>query len=532
MKYYVGEHLMSNNLDFINKVYEISNSYKIYYARIQNSKLEDLMRLARIKFNGEEYNDKLLGKFLIPLRFILYKVSTYLIPYNNLVEEKKMVELSNTLNSILSIYPEKQEYKVLFDLLSDCLNNNRNDISEYLSKNVIKYNSQAHAIVTKRELDDSQKKYIIMSTGVDNISFYSDNSFKNMRDTFDLVVFIGNENYFDYSFNNVPRAPVNYYVTLNMYSNTFTDNNMFSHFNGKSYYSTLYQGLHKKFIVEGDEKSALKDKTNISTNETVMYPNIEEPTISIGLLKEIIIKFNSESEEKRFINVVPIELTQNRFILLASHNKRYEVLTLEKNLEKKLLDDITTDDFLLVRNESEGTLIREVANEMFMDQNILIYRKRQQRLKEHLQKLVDKYSVEKLCLLLEKKGLITINELKIKNLLKEESFKLQNNQEFLKLLYILTGNNKEKAYKFFKSSRMLSNFHIQAGRKISKEIRGAINEADLTVLYENGTQKIELSQYKGASFNLEKIKSISSEHFKVPVSQEKKIIYAEDIGYY
>ncbi|WP_175991553.1 hypothetical protein [Bacillus sp. Marseille-Q1617] len=516
---------MSNDKG-LNKIYQLSSSYKINYIKVNNSLLNKIYKISREKFYSEEYNDELFGRFLMPLRFALYEISTSLKPYCEIIDEEELTELRNVLYTINSIYNDQEEYNQLFDLLLKIVSIKSNPILDYLKTNVINHSSQIHAVVTKREIEESQKEFVKKQTGVQTIEFYSEKAFKRTNLSFDFVIFIGNEKYFDYSFNSVPRAMVSYYLSYSIYDNKFENNNMFSHLNQASYYSTMYKGLTiaSNEIKNTDDENDL-DLTGNSEEliNTIPPANIEEPKVSSWVFQDIISKIDKH-EKTELIEIVPVELTQGRIILLAKKERKHEILTKGRRIEKRKLGSITTEDYLLIRNQSESTLIKTMADELFADENISEYRYLQKKLKKYLKKLVKKHGTEKLCRILKKKGLESINELKINHLLKDESFKLKNNKEYANFLLILTKGNEKTATKYYEASRKLAAFHIQAGRMISNELRRKIKEVDLSQLYETGSQIVELPEYKGASFTIERILEFKNEIFSVPLSQEKKII--------
>jgi hypothetical protein len=508
------------------KLYQLSSSYKINYIRVSNPLLNKIYKISRNKFSSEEYDNELFGRFLMPLRIALYEISTSLKPYNEILSEEKLKELEVVLNTINAIYNDQEEYSQLFDLLRNILSVENNPILDYLKTNVINHSSQSHAIVTKREIEEWQKDYIKRQTGVKSVEFYTEKAFKKINQCFDFVIFIGNENFFDYSFNSVPRARVCYFFSYNIYDNNFKNNSMFSHLNQASYYSTMYKGLtiNNREIINSYEENRLDPDMSL---EDITQANpvqiIEEPKVSSWVFQDIISKMDNH-EHSNLIEIVPVELTQGRIILLAKNERKHEILTRGRRLEKKRLESITTDDYLLIRNQSETALIKSIADELFVNQNILEYRNIQKKLKLNLKKLVEKHGTEKLCRLLKKKGLESISELKINHLLKDESFKLKNNKEYASLLFLLTKGKEESVNKYYNASRKLAAFHIQAGRMISNELRTKIKDLDLSPLYETGSQIVELPEYKGASFTLEKILNFKSESYTVPSSQEKKII--------
>ncbi|WEG18937.1 hypothetical protein PQ478_10745 [Alkalihalophilus pseudofirmus] len=509
-----------------NRYYQLSNSYRINYIRIDNPLLNKIYKISRPKFSGEEYDNELFGRFLMPLRFALYEMSTSLKPYCEIIEEDKLRELKNVVELINVIYKDRKEYSLLFDLLLKIVSSNNNPILDYLKTNVINHSSQTHAVVTKREIEESKKSFFKRQIGVQTIEFYSEKTFKGTNKFFDFVIFIGNEKYFDYSFNSVPRAKVSYYLSYSIYDNKFENNSMFSHLHQASYYSTMYKGLtitnNEIKNINGEEDLDFKGNSE-EPNDTIPSPNIEEPKVSSWFLQDIISEIDTQ-EQTVLIEIVPVELTEGRIILLANNERKYEILTKARRIEKRKLDSITTEDYLLIRNQSETTLIKTVADELFADENISEYRHLQKKLKKYLKKLDEKHGTEKLCRILNKKGLESINELKINHLLKDESFKLKNNKEYAKFLLILAKENEETATKYYEASRKLSAFHIQAGRMISNELRRKIKELDLSQLYETGSQIVELPEYKGASFTIERILDFKSEIFSVPLSQEKKVI--------
>ncbi|MCJ7987942.1 hypothetical protein MUB16_35415 [Priestia sp. OVL9] len=369
-----------NKLDFIEKVNQLSHSYTFNYVRISNPVLKELNRLAQSKFKSEDKDNELFERILTPLRHILYNMTTCLIPYCHLVDENKIHEMDKALSIINKVYSEKDDYSKLIELLRDSLKSEKNLITEFLQNNIILHASQKHAIVTKRDLDECQKLYISHITGVKNIYFYNERIFKKTFELFDYVIYVGNEGYFDYSFNNSPRGQSTYYITYDLYQNDFNDNSMFSHLNCESYYSTMYKGLKKnnKFIQHEKVNFSNEEIVEIEKNSEEVIQTIEEPTINKWVLKEIVSNFKIEREGVEKVEACPIELTQGRVIFLSKSGRRHEVLTEKGELSKKYLNQITLDEFLLIRNDSETSLIKSVADELFKKKILIItvgYRK-------------------------------------------------------------------------------------------------------------------------------------------------------------
>jgi len=519
---------MADQQNFLGKINRVSESYRINYVNIEFPLLKKLSQLAHNKFKSDEMDNILFSDFLIPLRSFLFNVSTSFASYSNILNAKKSEELNQIISKIISIYPEKLEYQKINSLLNEVLNYDGNKVSDYL-KEYINHSSQKHAIVTKQEIDSFHKEYLMKLTGVSNIEFHTENSYKRNKNIFDYVFFVGNESFFDYSFNSTPKSIIMFYISYDIYNNDFNDNSMLCHLGVNGFYSTMYKGLTKF-----NHRISVKDEelfeSEISANEELDLPiKLEVPLINNKLVENYVFNLNTKETSSERIEVVPVELTSSRFILLSANDKKYEVLSNNNIFEKKSLKHLKIGDFLVLRNQSESTLIRDVADEMFQSLDIQTFRKRQATLKGHLRKLENKYGLSKMHDILHKKGLSSLTELKLKNLLKDDTFKLQNNNDFFQFLMVIMQNNEEMANKYLKSSRSLSAFHIQAGKKISNEIREAIIKSDLTPLQDQGSQTIKLPQFKGASISIERVVGIGTANYTVPSSQEKKIIYSTNI---
>ncbi|MBS4208054.1 hypothetical protein [Bacillus sp. FJAT-50079] len=509
-----------------------SQNGRIYYYSITDYYFSNFDRMYR-KFQstiGVAIETRIYSKLNYVLRKIKYLLSTQPVPYNNIVTSEIIKSVQKSISEVIKINPE---HKVLFQDLLESIkaigSHSSSALIDCLKNKILKYSAFTYCIVTKREINLIDKEYLKNIFSDFSIKFMDEKDFKDDFSIFDYIVFIGNETFFHHSFNNSNRSKIVSFMSRDCYRNDHSENSLFIHWRAPKI-STMYKDVidetvdytytvgFSDFVENKDAMGKFKNKKEES---------ILEPEISLSMVDNILQNLSekqSNNEVQEIVKARLFELHGEKAIFIRDSRGRQDVITNRGIFKRKLSSEIVMGDYLVINSLSDSKLLEEFADKLFEKQNIAFHRKRQAKLQKLMEKLVDRYTISNLCKILKSKGLPNINESKIKNLLKTSSFKLQNNEEYFRLLLILAKNNEKVARNYYDSSRILSAFHIQAGRKIRDILRDNLEKADITKLLTSGEQEVELEDMRGVTLEIRKVLVVGNTVMEIPAVYEKRVI--------
>ncbi|MCC3359105.1 hypothetical protein [Bacillus sp. REN16] len=526
----------------ISRIVNHSLHYKVRYFSVSDPLYIQFEHVFRTFFKdlGPVVETRAYAKLAHYLKKVRYQLSINILPYDQIVSQELLSSLEDMLKQgkLLNL-----EYEELFEKILKVLQllhtHESNALFECLKQNIFRYTSYTYCIVSKREMNSPEKDYILSKLYGFNITFMGEKTFKEEKNTFDYVIFMGNESYFHPSFNNIPKSRITAFISRDIYQNKIVKNPLFDDW-PFPVFSTLYKNMEyedEHFIYTPHRAEQFFEKQGQQKNDILeeliaSEEQIEEPIFSsafIGFISETItsFQFNDGSNndlEKDMVPAKAFELHGDKFIFIRISRGQHDVITEDHDFKRKRVNEIVTGDSLILSSINDEGLVERMADKIYEHQNIKLYRQRQAKLKSFLLSKTEKLTIEGFCKILKRKGLITINEAKIKNLLKPTSFKLQNKKEFFEFLMILTKNDEKKAMKYFEAGRRLAVFHISAGKKLRQILRETLANSDLTELLSNGAQIIELKEVEGVRLEIRKVESIGAETINIFPYQDKRMI--------
>lgn len=525
---------MSEIID-VSRMINYSSGYKIRYFSVSDPLFSQFEQSFRSFFKalGAAVETRLYAKIAHYLKKIRYQMSISLLPYNQIVSPELLSSIEDMVKQGKLLNPESEQ---IFDGLVQALHSFSNHTSsallECLKQNILRFSSHSYCIVTKRDMYTTEKDYILTVFRGFNITFINERRFREEKQVFDYVIFMGNEGYFHHSFNNIPRSRSTAFISRDTYRNDFSDNSLFIDWPFPRF-STMYQNLDTEKITffhnipEAEESQSVNVVENGPLEQEIQ---IEEPDFSlpfIRLMAEITGPLPSEDGydfEKEMVPAKAFELQGEKLIFIRISKGRHDVITEDGIFKRKRVDEIVPGDSLVLSSVSDDRLVERMADAMYEQQNIQLYRTRQAKLKDYLSRMTEKNGIYGFCRLLKRKGLSTITQAKIKNLLKPSSFKLQNKKEYFQFLLTITKNNEQIALKYYEAGRRLAVFHISAGKKARQILRNTLENADLTELLAKGTQVIELKEVEGLCLEIRKVEGVGSDLVQILPSQDKKVM--------
>ena len=518
-------------LTYVSSIIDYSTRHKIRYYSVSDSlflQFEYSLR-SLYKALGPAVETRIYTSMIHLLKKIRYKLSVNPLPYNQVVSDTMISSLEDLVKQGKALNPEHTEtFDRVLEVTNRLYSHDSSALLECMRQNILRFSSYSYCIVTKKELTAEDKNYILTEFKELNITFMNEKIFRKELKGFDYVIFMGNESYFHHSFNNTPKSKITVYISRDIYQNNFMDNSLLIDW-PFSVLSTMYKNTEIEsahYIYTYPEERAVDGEDDPPEAEE----QIQEPGMSLPLVKfisESLESLNTDSNTPYKRDLVPakaFELHGERFILICISKGSHDVITSDGKFTRKQVNDIVPGDSLVLSSVSDEHLVERMADEMYKDEGIQTYRKRQAILKNHLLKITKKKGIDGFCRIVKHKGLNTINENKIKNLLKPESFKLQSNQEYWDFLLIVTKNDEQKAMKFFEAGKKLSAFHIGAGRRIREILRESLGNTDSMELLANGTQEIELEELEGLRLEIRKVEEVGDDTIPISPHQNKKVI--------
>lgn len=520
------------DLSIINKH---SKNCRLYYYSVTDSLFSRFNGLYRklLLAIGAAVETRVYAKLDYQLKKIKYQLSTQPIPYNYIVTSDIIQSIQNSIYEGIKLNPEHRRLlQDLFESIKEIGSHSSSALIDCLKQKILKHSSFSYCIVTKRGINLINKEYLNNLFSDYDIKFMDEKSYKDELSIFDYAIFMGNESYFHHSFNNNKRSKIVSFISRDCYSNDHAENSLFIHWQAPKI-STMYKNvLEEKVVHNYTTEITFLEENNETMEELAIEKedSIQEPEISLSIMDNILQNLIESQIKTHYIETEDMikarlfELQGEKAIFIRDSRGLQDVITDQGIFIRKISSEIVVGDSLVLNSLSDSKLLEDFADKLFEKQNIELHRKRQATLQKYIAKLVDKYSIPVLCKKLKTKGLSKINESKIKNMLKSTSFKLKNNEEYLHFLLILTKGDEKKARKFYATSRRLSAYHIQAGRKIRVILRDNLEKTDLTKLLASGEQFVELHDMPGITLEIRKVVTVGNKVMDIPAVHEKRLI--------
>jgi hypothetical protein len=486
---------------FTDMVFRYSKERELKHISISDddiSKIGKLIENLSKVIRRDYWEDDFLRDLYLLIRNYYLNFSTSLIPFDRMTNVD-LHELRLKFRELKAAYPNlydgflevAQLFKKLLDREENLLMNEVITLSEeYLNYKI--------AIVTRRSLKEEEFTIFLSSldNSANNMKFFNEGSFKKSREIFDLVLFIGSEQYFQPFANNVPLSKKTYFVSYSIFKNYFQIRNLFTDIDGS--FSNVYDGIVNKLV---------------TIQTSIELISIEEEKIDSHTIQQYLSRYdedNNYSNEPVEAKIINLESDN---IVLLQKNTKYKTVdpSSEKKIILKSLNQIELDDYLLIFSVRESSIIAKIADELVFKEKAVSYRNIQKHWKNRLEKLIEKVGVVTASSVLQEAGAKTAKPYNLKNWLKEGTISPRD----LPLILPALKYNPEETLKILKVTEKIFSAHIKAGNIISRKAEEVISSSDLKKLITNGKQTFELPEFPGATFMIDRIVGIGKDTIKV-----------------
>lgn len=444
-------------------------------------------------------------------RKILYKITTGLLDYNEILRSEDKDELRASLSLAYKSYPSlfDAHLKKVGNSLKSVLETEGNPLIERVIDSIndqrFEMRDMSVAVVTKKSLIEEERyrvaSHLRLTTSV---SFFTENGFRVDTEDYDKVIYIGSPNHCGMYATNTFKSESVTFITYDFYDNSFVKRETLNRFGEDRSISTVYED------VEIEQPSMRK--------KTLLMPPTMEPS---ELLNRFIMKAQKENqdEDPELIEAMVVYLENNHFIFIP-RDVKVKTLTSEGEVNDTKVESIDEGSYIIVRNKSESKLIGEVADEFFLKDRRDEFRDLQLKWKERLIESIKEYGVDRFSYLLRTKHSITYaNPIIIKTWIKEETIAPRAIEKLLPALKYDEAEIEETLI----ATKEIRSAHLKAGRLISKSIMDAISPEMIEIVKERGFHTFESEEFTDVTFNIERVIYIDNEVREVATSQLMKL---------
>lgn len=482
-------------------------SKNIYFEHVHHEELlnfAEKLQHYQQELKADYNNDNCLIEVLTLFKKILFKLCGTFVPFNNAIEEQTKNELLSNLIQIKNGYPHLFEKiinpvgKAMNLLLQSDQNTLREQVCSYINKT---YGSKdLIAIVTKRALTAEEKKLITSNVNLfQNIYFYHENRYRKTEMYFKSTIFLGTVNYFSSFAINTFKSENTVFISYDIFSLKKPLYHTFSYIPDTQLVNTIYNNIE------------------FSDNKEKVKPINIENEVSIEAVVDKFLQNQTAHAESR--NMHPIEasiiLLENGRLIFVSRESKIRIFSVSEktNLIKQVqFKDLDEDDFIIIRNERDTKLIAEVADNEILKDKAESLRMLQELWKEKLRYHVKKKGVSKVAdILTNRYGLTTASAVSVRSWCNDESI---CPTELSKLLIALKFDTR-MADKIYKGMKNIQQAHRKAGRIISTKLMKELNPSIYNKLLEKGYYTFESKEFDGASFNIERVLTITNEKYLI-----------------
>lgn len=505
-------------IDEFNQIYKVIKLRKPTYTgvEIEFSPYKNLMNIAATirKDLGENINHENILLLDYEIKKFLFSYGTEPLVFS-LEHEQELRHYIQKLKGICEKYLGTwNTYSNIEQYINYILKLSYHPYNKAL-KEIIKYTSRKYVIVTKKPLQEKVESKIADFYPHHLLEFITFRDFTRDIKMYDNVIFLGTPSLFS----------IDSFQYLN------ADNFYFIYFN------CFYGRLEYVPWIESPRVKNI-DKDFIWNIQTVKIPSIKKLPIETSSTEktflvedefpELLVPLLIGRERDLQQSMLPcrlIELEEGGFIFEDVGEKaKCDVLNSEYIYARKHINEINTNDFIISMDFNRWEDRKRLADQYFEDKGIKDDRKRLEKFKKYLSQLLMKYGPDEYTNYINKRLNLNLKTYQLVGLTKKETFKLQNNNDFLKLLEFFT-KSKSEALKFKKVSDNLTKYHNQLGRQVRSELRKELkNNPEITEQLESKGY-MYIPQLEMFKVNIYKVKRISSKVYQVPLSRVGTLIY-------
>lgn len=380
-------------------------------------------------------------------------------------------------------------------------------------KDIIKYTSRKYVIVTRRPLQDNVEKTI--KTLYPSLECITYKNFTRNIKMYDNVIFLGTPSLYSIETFQYLNADNFYFIYFNCFYGNLKYIPWINHPRIKNIDNDFMWNIQNIKIVTKKELAIEKSPMHKSLLVEEEFPESLIPSL-IGI--------DRDSQQ----NMTPcrlIEVEEDGFMFEDIGEKaKCDVLNAEYIYSRKHINEISINDFIISMDFNRWEDRKRLADKYFEDKGINEDRKKLEKLKRYLSQLLERHGPDEYTDYINKKLNLSLKTYQLVGLTKKETFKLQNNKDFLKLLMHLT-KNKNTALKFKEVSDNLTKYHNQLGRQVRFELRKELEKNPEIIESLENKGFVYIPKLEMFKVDIYKVKKISSKVYQVPASRVGMLIY-------
>jgi hypothetical protein len=199
-------------------------------------------------------------------------------------------------------------------------------------------------------------------------------------------------------------------------------------------------------------------------------------------------------------------------------NRTVEVVELQEAGEavvhrRKDVDKIEPGDYVLLRIEGGGSLVKEVANNLMGDRQEEL-RRMEKEWKSKLREEVEKKGDIEVAIKLLDLGGEKVNESNLRNWITDRVISPSSRDDMEAILRLL--GMEERLERYWKGMQVIRECHRKAGREIRKALVERVSDAEVDELESEGIQKINLGDRGGGELGILRVEEMSPDEYEVP----------------
>ncbi|WP_458411455.1 hypothetical protein ACNQFZ_11330 [Schinkia sp. CFF1] len=519
-----------NNLNQISNIYQNFTLVKpkIELINIKDDLFKSLFNLHKLWLleMGLEVEHRLPSLLNYDLKVLEYQLSTIPLSYDQILSDNQLINIINAIQKLIKIYPN---YAQLLNNIQQTLEELASCTTSALFEAVadsLKYTSFTYAIVSLRPFSKEHVTLLKQKFQNNTLSFFTEKDYRTTLEVFDYAIFLGSAGIFPESHLYSINSKKIVFISRDCYLNNVKKYNNFYEWEEK--FSNIYiPELEKReFNFSKNIDTTMKFINDITIDEKI---DMSLPNLSENIVEDFTLRLKSNTTEKELISSKLFTLDGNDLIFIKdSSHKKLDIVNSNGEFKKIPVNEVQVGDYIVISDFNTPVGLRNFADSLFKKNGILNDRKRQDNLRKYIHNNIEKFTLSGYCNYLRQQGLTKLEDYQILNLSKEDAFKLQDNSLYLGFLLIATKGDEAKAHRFFKSSKRLNNFHIQAGRKIRKIMRQILSDTNILDNLENSDYHIVIPELPELEIAIRLIKSIAKQSFNIPSNKVNVILSFND----
>jgi hypothetical protein len=452
---------------------------------------------------------------------IFFTLCRSFLPYSHVISKNNEKEIIHRLLGIKNNYPYFFDKfgKTLAMSFKEVLETEHNYMTEFLCDHINKHQTRSYkiALVTKRSLSPEEKELLNQKiSSILNVTYYTENSFRKSAKVFDEVIFVGSPSYFGSFAVNTLKAYHTYFVFYEMFSDNLKLKSPF--LNSDIYQQNIISTINLNVKIHKDVEKTHKIEFN------------EDYLVKSSIQKVLEEQNTNTSDDVHHLVKATVVLLENDRFLFVSDETKIRVLTPNIKKDRVIVNQITLkdleeDDFIIIRNERDNSLIAEVADQEILKEEAKYLRALQKKWKKRLRYNVSKKGIMRVSeILTNRYKMTTASPQTVRFWCNEESI---CPTELPVLLQALKFDENEVIL-IYQAMKQIQIAHREAGRIISRKLMEEIKPDIFEELQQKGSITFKSSNFNGASFNIERVVAINrSKHYDVLQSNLMKVYHRD-----